>query len=332
MLITCPKCGFNQPQDAYCAKCGVDMANYIPKKKPLFQRIIMHPALPVVLVVLAVSTGITLYKKRSGPPSRSHMSYIKGSVPQRNSELVERTSATTEETQELASLAADTESHPVVESKNPDQQSPDKVENLGVKSMDTRIALGTAAAATGPQLRIQLYEIKETDLQNLRNEGQFMESGESLAGLIPKKKLEALIGSKSLTALSGSETGTNLKLDLNQKEALSWFVGSRESDSGATAGLSFVVNYDYGQNDGFEGEVEMHRDLLEAEAGGLSRKAYIYPFSLNNETVMIVSHFLPHQVSGTPEAWMVDPISKFLYSGKYTQDRDVNLLILFEIN
>ena len=31
--MICPKCGFNQPDDIYCALCGVDIERYAGKKK-----------------------------------------------------------------------------------------------------------------------------------------------------------------------------------------------------------------------------------------------------------------------------------------------------------
>jgi hypothetical protein len=33
-MIHCPKCGFEQPQDRFCAKCGIVMDQFTPKKQP----------------------------------------------------------------------------------------------------------------------------------------------------------------------------------------------------------------------------------------------------------------------------------------------------------
>ncbi|MBW1983071.1 MAG: hypothetical protein JRJ12_17890, partial [Deltaproteobacteria bacterium] len=48
--MICPKCGFSQPEDYYCANCGVNIGKYSQKKKKK-QRLITT----VVLVVLAAS-------------------------------------------------------------------------------------------------------------------------------------------------------------------------------------------------------------------------------------------------------------------------------------
>ena len=34
MLINCPKCGYSQPQDTYCASCGVDIVKFSARHKP----------------------------------------------------------------------------------------------------------------------------------------------------------------------------------------------------------------------------------------------------------------------------------------------------------
>ena len=31
--MICPKCGFSQPDDYYCAQCGVNVEKYVQKKR-----------------------------------------------------------------------------------------------------------------------------------------------------------------------------------------------------------------------------------------------------------------------------------------------------------
>ena len=38
-MIDCPRCGFTQPNDQFCANCGVNMTAFSPKKKPIWQTI-----------------------------------------------------------------------------------------------------------------------------------------------------------------------------------------------------------------------------------------------------------------------------------------------------
>lgn len=51
MLINCPRCGFSQPKDQYCASCGVDMEKYTPRKANPFEKLLSNTFFQVVLVV-----------------------------------------------------------------------------------------------------------------------------------------------------------------------------------------------------------------------------------------------------------------------------------------
>ena len=56
MMMECPRCGFAQPLDRYCASCGLDVENYVVQPKPLIKRLVQDPnsylSLIVILVVL----------------------------------------------------------------------------------------------------------------------------------------------------------------------------------------------------------------------------------------------------------------------------------------
>lgn len=62
MNINCPKCGFNQPEDQYCANCGVDMTKFEPQKKPLWQRVagnwIFQLSMLLVVVIFLIARDI----------------------------------------------------------------------------------------------------------------------------------------------------------------------------------------------------------------------------------------------------------------------------------
>lgn len=57
MLVNCPKCGFSQPQDQYCAKCGVDMQAYKPKPAPLGTRMLASPVLIATFAFALIFSG-----------------------------------------------------------------------------------------------------------------------------------------------------------------------------------------------------------------------------------------------------------------------------------
>ncbi len=53
MLINCPRCGFSQPQDQYCAQCGIDMQRYKPKEQPLLAQIFGNTAFQIIALLIA---------------------------------------------------------------------------------------------------------------------------------------------------------------------------------------------------------------------------------------------------------------------------------------
>ncbi|MES3039012.1 MAG: hypothetical protein V4736_13985 [Bdellovibrionota bacterium] len=81
MMINCPKCKFNQPEDQYCAQCGVNMVTYVPPKKPIFTRIINNTYVQVGSIGLATTMAILaiMYK----PHEAQMASYLKGSGPKK---------------------------------------------------------------------------------------------------------------------------------------------------------------------------------------------------------------------------------------------------------
>lgn len=55
MMVNCPRCGFSQPEDQYCAQCGVDMLNYQPARKPLWRRIAASTIFQVFVLAVVVT-------------------------------------------------------------------------------------------------------------------------------------------------------------------------------------------------------------------------------------------------------------------------------------
>ncbi len=56
-MIICPRCGFEQPNDVFCAKCGISVEGYVAKKPPLGDRLKKSPIIFGLLMALGV-TGI----------------------------------------------------------------------------------------------------------------------------------------------------------------------------------------------------------------------------------------------------------------------------------
>ncbi len=60
-MMSCPKCGFDQPVDQYCAKCGVDMPKALKKSSGL-AGLIKNPAAIAGVIVLLGGIGFVAYR------------------------------------------------------------------------------------------------------------------------------------------------------------------------------------------------------------------------------------------------------------------------------
>ncbi len=64
-MMTCPRCGFTQPQDRFCAQCGLDVERYQPSPKPLWQAITTHVLFQIVVVLtIVIATTYAIYQRK----------------------------------------------------------------------------------------------------------------------------------------------------------------------------------------------------------------------------------------------------------------------------
>ena len=79
MINKCPKCGFGQPQDQYCAKCGVDMIAYKAPPQPLMKKLAENLFIQLVMI-LFLGTGIVFWLRQNSIQStQARVEFLKGS-------------------------------------------------------------------------------------------------------------------------------------------------------------------------------------------------------------------------------------------------------------
>lgn len=64
-LMKCPRCGFEQPEDRYCASCGADVEKLKARPTPFFIRILQNPKfhLSLIGVLIALVVFYILYSQ-----------------------------------------------------------------------------------------------------------------------------------------------------------------------------------------------------------------------------------------------------------------------------
>jgi hypothetical protein len=77
MLIKCPKCGFSQPKDHYCAHCGVNIDKFTPEKENITKAFFSHLLVQISLVTLVAGVTITYFFTRQDLAQKNAPTYRK---------------------------------------------------------------------------------------------------------------------------------------------------------------------------------------------------------------------------------------------------------------
>ncbi|NJL25395.1 MAG: hypothetical protein HC902_09610 [Calothrix sp. SM1_5_4] len=66
MMMDCPRCGFSQPKDRYCANCGLDVEHYVAKPRPFIIRLLQSPNFHLTLIgtLIAAVVMFIVYSQR----------------------------------------------------------------------------------------------------------------------------------------------------------------------------------------------------------------------------------------------------------------------------
>lgn len=70
MMISCPKCGFSQPKDLYCASCGIDMLAFKPVEKTFTQKLLNNWVLQVVILGVVIAAVYSFLRDRNSIDDR----------------------------------------------------------------------------------------------------------------------------------------------------------------------------------------------------------------------------------------------------------------------
>ncbi|MGZ3726598.1 MAG: hypothetical protein ACXWQQ_12395 [Pseudobdellovibrio sp.] len=234
MLINCPRCGFSQPQDQYCAQCGVDMQSYKPKEAPFFQRLFGNVIFQVIVLLVVIGfVGQHFLRNNSQQKFAQRMMRAQGIT--RSESSTHNDNETPEEIEKDKRLAAAREAQVSVGSvQSPDTNSFDSANtngangtpgNAGVSSTAARNAGDNPAALT---LKLSFIEVSTEVLgrwiQDSSNSGLYQSLPEYSVGILPdfrkrndtftnlkSSDVKILVGSSN-TTLAGplSDDGTHI--------------------------------------------------------------------------------------------------------------------------
>ncbi len=306
MMQTCPRCGFVQPEDKYCANCGLDIETYKPAPTPFFKKIAKNTAFQisvVVLIVIAVTIALLMsqndrLEKRlnSNPVQRAHILRSMREPPAPTRPAVQP-SAVPQPQQPAAPLPR----APIAQTKP----------KIGHDKKNHEIT----AAPT--ELSIAFYEMSRAALMQLASEGQVLsESAESRSMTLPthhplQKLREKDPATRSLgeSITQNLQQGTPITLDFMRPP------------SAATAGMNGIgvtINLNPVKVTGTD--IELALDLLfnmrNRSGNSLITNEVNSNFSFSPKSTLVLTGFFPHRkvfrqdllaFNGTPIAIFASP-------------------------
>lgn len=327
MLINCPKCGFSQPNDRYCAKCGVDMVAFRPHSEPFWKQLLLSPLFLIGITASLVIASIVFIRQKQTEEITTRAQLI------RNGPLIVDQNAAPNATtiSELASggsASADASTSNNLNSPTPAQSTPTPASSPQVppqaaaspvetgKDSATEAALPQGPPPTAPTMTktgpnsapAAATNVKKDARTNLtayftdshkqtltmlheesQTTGQFVDFGDYKSG--PVLNIKSRLGrANRLNVLQSVEKTFDSKAR-EQK----WFVGTKTTDN-TDVGLTLLVVLESEQPDGHtRGEIEILRSFYEGtEAESPTRKAYpVSSFDLQPDWDLMVQLNLP---------------------------------------
>lgn len=310
MLINCPKCGFSQPNDRYCASCGVDMVAFRPAPPPFWRQLMGNPAFLIALTFATVMASVLYIRKQQNEELASRAELIRSGpviVQQTEAQAPIESSSESDgsELRAAATVPPEAESTPPPAPLPAAAPPPAPVETTA----SARIAAnGPAAPAVNaeagtanrprPERKLSLTavyaEVSQESLHQLLEEAQttrlLTDFGDFKSGPVAdvSARLNRDRGVKVLHRVNRVFDGRN-----SQQQ---WFVGNKTADD-QEVGLTTLVMLDLRQEGHVRGEVEVLRSFFEGpfSEGVVKRTSPISNFDIPVEWGWMISIDLPRE-------------------------------------
>lgn len=206
-MLKCPKCGFQQPEDIYCANCGVNMQTFKAEPKPIFKSLLTNWMVQLAALVIVI-VSVVLYDR--GSERKPRPSNVSQSVAA-NSEMRRRVTPPpppppTAKEKRRMKMAANSASEIGSAFKRVEDTAPAEAQTevLTTELAAPAVDLPAGTAPTKSALQATYYQISKSLLADLQRDTQGLNiSGDAVGGLISQKKLQALKSSGEMRRLSG---------------------------------------------------------------------------------------------------------------------------------
>ncbi len=353
MLINCPKCGFSQPQDRYCASCGIDMQAFKPSKDPVLIRFFKGSGVQFLVLVL-VFGGATAYFLKSKPNSfdSTSSSATAAATATTSSNFAKKRAPVLEASSESVgeSIPAPAANPEVV--ANP--PAPPPTEMLGTMSPGAMAESSSAGSAGGDaapaadasgfaanlnapvQVEVVWAEVREEFLNRLINESTSRTPNQDYGGY--RAGVIADVSRILQTASAQIKVLLKERKTLPLAKSQQWFLGRRGATPDQDLGFDVYMEL-LDVEGGHRGNLALTRiwrteELPAGDLRGPANERASFPanYEVHNGESFFMAGFLPRATSARPEAafMTISPFEVFKSSEFLNAQSDLVVFLTFD--
>lgn len=305
MIVNCPKCGFSQPKDRYCANCGVDMETYRPKSAPITSRILKSWIFQAAVLISAIVVALSVVKiQRERERQVQEVALAPPSAVSNNSAGTQPPPPppppATAATVAVATPAAATAATNTTASSTGAR---------GVVPMSVGNPTRAASPATSParaggesnrdstftQIDLVYAEIPRSVLANLESASRMLDADNVSVGVYPNiaNFMRQLTSSgQRVRALRVLESARSLAVHVNQP--IITFKGMRDPNIDRNIGITSQIIPTAMDENGLHLQVDIQRTVREqGTAGGVAEFAYQSEMILTKGSGAFIAGLLP---------------------------------------
>lgn len=323
-MIKCPKCSFDQPEDIYCANCGVNMKTFQALPKPLAQQILSSWMTKVALLT-AVIIAVVMYDRQKEPKNATPQTLAQRSaIPREAAPMAQPQAAT--ESATAASSAKGTAPAPGSLRPLSQKTAPAFEPQRPLENNPTQDKTAAGAPVAKPSMRVNFYQASRASIQELQRDSQNIStSGEVSGGITSAAKLQRLISSGELKNLSG-----NRYRDFDSQHPVVIFKGQRSAEASKNIGLYFQLTPLRLENGTAQMEIKSWGDL---KFQGDDENLFSSEMTLNSQSAAFITGFLPKDKNFTDEEKAIFEAERTLkiYNQEDFWDGSSDLIMVVEL-
>lgn len=328
-MIKCPKCGFQQPEDIYCASCGIKMDSYAKKHRAtgLATNWMVHVCILVIVIIsFVLYDKITTRKPRPSVAAQSTPS----ASPRTTESRGETNSPSEDESSSASRFQKNTTIPTSAASSQLQQDSPSEspAEAPPETPEDAAPATGTRAEnRNGGGIQVSFYRITRQGLAELQKVSQAISiAGESSGGIVAQPRIQQFVSSGDMQYISG-----NRYKDFDDKHPTMVFKGQRHAEAARNMGLYFQIT-SLRKNE--------RNQLIEVRGWGALKASepdenyFTGEMTLTPKTAAFITGFLPKKSTYTEDEKQLfdsDRVLKTLNQESFT-DGSTDLIMFIEFS